>query len=110
MRTWRILAALILLWTFLPGTGEVVENVDHLVEHGHLAHSAAASHEHRGPFSEHGCTGAFHLCSCHPTLLASVTPWFEVQPRHRGGVRATGEETPTTLPGFGAGPDQPPRA
>lgn len=60
--------ALILLWTLVPGAGEVAENVIHLVLHGHSAHAEPDGDTHAPDGPEHGCSGTLHLCSCHVSL------------------------------------------
>jgi len=54
----------LLLCAILPGLSECIENVVHLAENGHSAHSEPAGDAHAPPGPEHGCTGTFHLCSC----------------------------------------------
>ena len=66
--------AAILVYCMIPGTGELIENVLHFIEHGHAAHVVDGahldaidaiddtSHERRG--AEHGCSGTYHVCSC----------------------------------------------
>lgn len=85
MLTWilqrRLLIALLAL-TLLPGWPEVIENVEHLVHDGHLAHSDAhddaadeqAAHHAHGDTDEHGCTPMAHRCPCHVSLAALVPP------------------------------------
>ena len=65
----------LLLWAFVPGLGECIENVVHLVAEGHLAHAAPAGDSHAPTGPEHGCTGTFHLCSC------CTSPSFVSSPR-----------------------------
>lgn len=102
----RVIAVLLVL-ALWPGTAELAEAAVHLTEHGDLAHGAGD--EHGGtPLGqdEHGCSGAFHLCSCHcapsvtaalPLALAVVT--FEGAlvasrvPRDRGGRGLTAPPT-----------------
>jgi len=69
--SFRRLAALVLLYGFMPGTGLLFENVDHLVQYGHWTHSAVCSqHPEDAPdHDEHGCTPTFHVCSCHPASI-----------------------------------------
>ena len=71
--------ALVLAYAMTPGAGELTENAVHLVMTGHTAHAAHQDgHEPRG--DEHGCSGPFHVCSCHGTaaFVAERTP-IEVQ-------------------------------
>lgn len=103
--------AVVLLYCMMPGVGEVVENLDHLILEGHFAH-AQASHrqDSRGEYPEHGCNGTFHLCSCHITL-SFLTP---------AGIALVGALPPGSLRGSadsrspGAGyhqiPERPPCA
>jgi hypothetical protein len=67
------LAALLLLWALFPGAGEVTENLVHLSLHGHTAHAAGHADDHAKPGAEHGCTGPFHVCSCHTSTPFELT-------------------------------------
>ncbi len=76
----RFLAFLLIL-SLLPATTELIEAVVHYVEHGDLAHAEADEHGTTAlGMSEHGCSGTFHLCSCHtaiavtPTIAGTLTP------------------------------------
>lgn len=55
--------AAVLIYTIMPGAGELTENVVHLVISGHAAH-ALNDGDHQPRSSEHGCSGTFHVCSC----------------------------------------------
>lgn len=55
-----------LMYTMVPGASEFIENAWHLATEGHLAH-AIDDAEHHPEDEEHGCSGAFHFCSCHTT-------------------------------------------
>ncbi len=72
----------------LPGWGELLENVEHLVRDGHPAHAVAAdAHDedaghagHDALEAEHGCTPMTHLCGCHASVPvvfpeAVQVPW-----------------------------------
>lgn len=105
----RILVA-VLVWALTPGLLEVSENVWHLVAAGHTAHAASQGADHEPAGDEHGCTGTFHLCSCHHTLASDLVP-APAGPgpgQTRGGLRPHGPEgfPEPALPG----PDHPPRA
>lgn len=77
----RLMVALLAL-SILPGWPELLENVEHLLHDGHLAHSAQhdeasegeAFHEEHGDTDEHGCTPMAHHCPCHISLQAVLTP------------------------------------
>lgn len=56
--------ALILLWTLVPGVGELTENLAHLVAQGHTAHAEPDGDTHAPDGPEHGCSETLHLCSC----------------------------------------------
>jgi len=65
---------LVLAWQLVPGMGEVVENALHLLSEGHTAH-ALADADHAPEGDEHGCSGPFHLCSCHSSaVFVSAVP------------------------------------
>ena len=62
--------ALVLVFVLTPGMAEFAENAAHIVAEGHGAHAFDdAEHEPMG--DEHGCSGTFHVCSCHasPTFI-----------------------------------------
>lgn len=69
----RRLAAFLLVWALFPGVGEVAENVVHLSLHGHLAHAVGHEDDHAHSGAEHGCTGPFHICSCHSSTPFELT-------------------------------------
>ncbi len=63
MRWLRPYIVVLMVFGMIPGAGELIENVIHLVEHGHSAHALDdEDHERRG--AEHGCSGTSHDCSC----------------------------------------------
>jgi len=66
---------LLLAWTLVtlqfPGTLEVIENVAHFVNHGHLSILEATGHHHHTPESEGGCTTESHS---HGPNLAPLFP------------------------------------
>lgn len=100
----------VLLWGLTPGLVEVTENVWHLAVAGHMAHAPGHGPSHAPHGDEHGCSGPFHLCSCHHSLAFDLIPalgalrlrepWREVS---RAGADAVSEPS---LPGL----DRPPRA
>ena len=64
MRIGLKLLVLLLGWQMVPGMTEIVENIVHLAQNGHLAH-AIDDAQHAPEGDEHGCSGTFHLCQCH---------------------------------------------
>ena len=59
--------AVMVIYLMTPGTGELAENIVHLVMTGHTAHSIdVPDHEPKG--DEHGCSGTFHVCPCHTSI------------------------------------------
>ena len=75
----RRIAAVLALFVVLPGAGEALENVVHLVAQGHSAHAGGTSDRHQPPSREHGCTGAFHLCHCCPSASAVLSSVGNIQ-------------------------------
>ena len=75
----RRIAAVLALFVVLPGAGEALENVVHLVAEGHSAHADGTSDRHQPPGREHGCSGAFHLCHCCPSASAVLSPVGNLQ-------------------------------
>jgi hypothetical protein len=62
-----------LVWLMTPGLTEAAENLWHVARAGHTAHAQNTGEDHAPEGDEHGCSGTFHLCSCHhspPTALA----------------------------------------
>jgi len=72
MRRSRTIVALLLVFLFVPGTMEVTENLLHLVTHGDLAHHVQDA-DHHEPGGEHDCSGIFHSCLCHSSVLVTVS-------------------------------------
>ncbi len=72
MRSSRTTIALVLVYLLVPGTFEATENLVYLVAHGDLAHSAEHSAHHE-PGTEHDCSGLFHTCLCHSSVLVTVS-------------------------------------
>jgi len=79
----RHLMTWLLCISLMPGWAEVLENIEHLVHDGHLAHTEDhAAHDghdhedvaaHEALEAEHGCTPMSHSCGCHvsvPVILA----------------------------------------
>lgn len=58
--------AVALIYLMTPASGEIVENLVHLVATGHAAHAAHDEPHQQGP--EHGCSGPFHVCACHSSV------------------------------------------
>jgi len=100
----------ILLWTLLPGTWELAENVGHFLSKGHLAHSGSAEHEHSEPGAEHGCSGTLHLCPCHVSPLGLLAFRRPIPPAPSGEPRDVVTLVPDLLPGYGHPPERPPSA
>ena len=73
--------AIFVMLQMVPGSGEMFENIVHLVQEGHLAHALPdAAHQDNGP--EHGCSGPFHFCHCHTStvfLLSATDDLHSVQ-------------------------------
>lgn len=63
-----------LVWGLTPGLTEVTENLWHLAASGHSAHAAEEGPDHAPQDEEHGCTGTFHLCSCHHSQASDRLP------------------------------------
>ena len=76
------LLTLVLVIGLLPGLNELFETAEHLLQTGHMPHSAEhdvvqISEDQHEADEEHDCTPMAHHCACHasaPALLAdSVT-------------------------------------
>ncbi len=92
LRVWML--SLLLVLSLIPSM-EVIELAVHLVQHGDLAHGERDHHESSAlGTDEHGCSGAFHLCSCHTssvTALAESTLRSVYAPTsHTNSFAATG--------------------
>jgi hypothetical protein len=66
MRRVLLTTVVVLIYTMTPSAGEIAESVVHLVTEGHTAH-AVEDDAHQPEGAEHGCSGPFHVCSCHST-------------------------------------------
>lgn len=64
----QIILALALAWSLFPGTRELTEQVVHLVQNGHPAHSIPNDPDACPEDAEHGCQGPMHLCQCCHTV------------------------------------------
>lgn len=65
--------AIALVYLFVPGAFDATENLVHLATHGDLAHSGDHD-KHRMPAGEHDCSGLFHSCQCHASILVTLAP------------------------------------
>jgi len=63
-----------LIWLMVPGLAEAAENLWHLAQAGHTAHARDAGADHAPEGDEHGCSGTFHLCSCHHSPATALAP------------------------------------
>jgi len=79
----RRLIAIALAVSMMPGLGELVENLEHLLHDGHLAHGeaheAVAEVEQHAENTEHGCTPFSHHCGCHSNVPLILEDAVEVQ-------------------------------
>lgn len=80
-RALRLLLVSFVILGLVPGSVEIVENVEHLVHDGHVAHSDAheaavsAGHETGHDLGdEHGCTPLQHQCGCHSSVPGDLPP------------------------------------
>jgi hypothetical protein len=103
------LSVVCLVWAMTPGLTEAVENAWHLASSGHTAHAPEAGEDHAPVGDEHGCSGTFHLCSCHhspsttmPSTVSTQRPIAAVTSRQRAESLHPGPELP--------GPFHPPQA
>ena len=82
----RFLAFLLVL-SMLPASGEIVDLVMRLATRGDVAQVVSDAHDQTPPGSdERGCSGLFHLCSCHNaqvTMTASGTAIAKPSPHDR---------------------------
>lgn len=68
----RILALLLVL-AIIPSGMELVELAVHIVRYGDVAHADQHDKSTKPIGSdEHGCSGTFHLCSCHQVVSATT--------------------------------------
>jgi hypothetical protein len=61
-----------LCWFITPGLTEAAENLWHLLQAGHTAHSPEAGADHDPAGDEPGCSGTFHLCACHHSVASDL--------------------------------------
>lgn len=72
----RQLLTLLVGLSLMPGWGELLENLEHVVHDGHLAHAVLVAHAddeahgHEALEAEHGCTPVQHTCPCHVSVPA----------------------------------------
>lgn len=96
----NILLVTLLVFLVTPGLIEAGENFWHLVTEGHGAHSPAAGEDHEPEGDEHGCTGSFHLCTCHRTPPSRTEPVSDLADERMGGrkARQAGAQVPIGPP------------
>lgn len=92
-RVLRLLATLLVCISMLPGWVEIVENIEHLVHDGHLAHLGdhAGDEEvahHDALEAEHGCTPTNHTCGCHASVPILLSDAFSLPSRSGRVVNA----------------------
>ena len=82
----RIAHILVFLAVYMmaPGLSELAEAGTHLVTHGDSAHSPDPGHEESGTTDEHGCSGAFHLCTCCHASIAFAHESEAPEPQRLG--------------------------
>ena len=98
----------LLLWALVPGLEEVFENAAHFAREGHSAHAEADGDRHEPSDTEHGCTGAMHLCSCCVSL--SYLPAHATSQGPEWGLRSLGSHPPSVaIAGAPHGVYHPPR-
>lgn len=103
MRRWlRQLLLLVLCITLMPGWVELLENVEHLLHDGHLAHQSEHVGDehveaHAALEAEHGCTPVSHICGCHasmPVLLPGLDLDLAMPRVVTGSARPMGHDDP----------------
>jgi hypothetical protein len=100
MKRSRAYVALFLVYLFFPGAHEATENLFHLVAHGDLAHQVQDA-DHHEPGAEHDCSGLFHSCLCHASVLVTVreaSVALAAQPPRRGDPQ--GHDTDRLAAGY----------
>jgi hypothetical protein len=60
---------MLLLYSMTPASAEIAQQLVHVVTEGHFANEHAAHTEDK----EHGCSGPYHLCVCHSTVVFVVS-------------------------------------
>ena len=60
---------MLLLFSMTPASAEIAQQIVHLVTEGHLAEEHADHTEDK----EHGCSGPYHMCVCHSTVVFVVS-------------------------------------
>ena len=81
----KLLLVACLVWGLTPGLAVAAENLWHVATTGHAAHdplpagpagsieSIGTCDDHSPVDAEHGCSGAFHFCFCHHSLMSVPT-------------------------------------
>jgi hypothetical protein len=105
----RALVAL-LLWGLTPGLAEVTENVGHLLATGHTAHATDRGADHAPDGDEHGCSGAFHFCSCHQSLSSDLAACAACKAPGTAWQPTPHPVSPAPLDSAPRGVERPPRA
>lgn len=100
----------VLLLALAPGVGEVLENAVHLLTQGHWAHARLHGDDHYHPGPEHGCSGPFHVCSCHHSLAGSRPAFSPRAQAPKVIATLASPHAGSTRSGFHHVPERPPRA
>jgi hypothetical protein len=79
MRAFRSSVIALLLYSMTTASGEIAEHIIHMITEGHSVHE----HIDHTADKEHGCSGPYHMCVCHSTILFVVSaPAVETMPVH----------------------------
>lgn len=106
----RLLLVPVLVALLMPGLVEAAENLWHVVEAGHSAHAVDAGRGHMPQDEEHGCSGTFHLCSCHPAPAWRPTAARRVTSGLAAAGQRGGDADGQRLDGYRTAPFHPPQA
>lgn len=63
-RARKTFLTLLLVWSFMPGGAELVEQTVHFVSTGHFAHTIPGDPDEPPRGAEHDCQGLLHFCHC----------------------------------------------
>ena len=75
MKRMFLCIALLQIYLLIPGTGELTQDLIHYAINGDTHHQRAEAedHTHDTQNTEHGCSGPYHVCGCHASVVFTPT-------------------------------------
>ena len=112
MKRLFLCVALLQIYLLTPGTGELTLDLVHYAINGDTHHQTEVEedHNHDTQNTEHGCSGPYHVCGCHASVVFTpsfVSVSFSIIPPQHLYLPSWFEEFSTNN-GFSGPPFKPP--